>query len=209
MTLNIDDVLAQASLPTATVPLCLAGGLVGEFEALEHDLRNASTKAESLGGPAPATAIARQMEDLRETMKAAEVAFKLTALPPPRWKKEIMAVQPPDPTNDEERAAFDDLWHAWICFMVSMIVTEPAMTPEQADELCQKLSSSQWTLLTNSVWELNAQRRNVPFSALASALTHSSETSSTRPERGASRTRSSSAKSPGRSPRTPTTTTGA
>lgn len=202
--MQIEDILAVAELPEDTVTLCLRGALVGKWEELEHKLASASNEALSLGQPAQATQIAREMQSLRAEMAQHEVPFRLRALPAVRWRKYYATL--PEPGDTEElKASYDDRFHTWVCGLVSACCYEPAMSAEQADQLSGKLSGQQWRQLTDAAFNLNVERVDVPFSAAASAMTRVSELSSRRPEPGESRTANGSAPKRTRSPRTSTT----
>jgi len=203
--MQIDEILAVAELPEDTVTLCLRGALVGQWEELEHRLSGASNQALSLGQPAEATQIAREMEALRAEMTRHEVAFHLRALAAVAWRK-FYATLPEPGETDEAKATYDDRFHAWVCELVAKCCYDPAMTAEQADQLSQKLSGQQWRQLSDAAWNLNVERVDVPFSAAASAMTRVSELSLRRQEPGASPTASSSARKPTRPRRTNTTT---
>lgn len=204
MSLSIEEILANAELPEGAVTLCLRGSLVGRFEELQHRLQGASTKALSLGEPAEATSIARDMEDLRAQMQPYEVTFRLRALPPFAWEKFHGRLPEPGKT-EADQATYDERFHAWVCELVSLVVYEPAMTAEQADELSQKLSGNQWKSLSDKAFVLNANRVDIPFSAAASELTRISGLELRRQEPGESPIAGSSAKSPAKPRRTNTT----
>lgn len=206
--MDIDEILGKARLPESSVPLCLAGDLQSRWEELDHQLGTASAKAMSLGEIAPAKVIAEQMQALRDEMAASEVIFRLRALDARTWAK-FRAEMPEEGKTDEEKASYDDRFHRWACKALVITCFDPAMTVEKADQLSQRLSEGQWQQLTNAVWELNAGRRNIPFSSAASVLTQPSEPSSPRPEPGVSPTADGSAPSNGKSRRTSTAATGA
>jgi len=202
--MDINEILAKAELAERTEYLCLRGSLVGRFEELAHRLQTASTKPQSLGEPAEATVIAREMETLRAEMQSHEVPFKLRALSPKAWR-DFFALMPQIKPDGSDADTYDERFHAWVCQLVAVVCYEPEMTAEQASALSEKLSPPQWKQLTGAAWDLNAERQNIPFSAAASAMTLSSEQSSRRPEPGESPTPASSARSGQKSPRTSTT----
>lgn len=202
--LNIEDILGKAKPPERSVPLCLAGDLAGQYDELEHQLRDASTVALSLGEPAEATKIARQMAALREQMVAAQVVFRLRALGDKPWRA-LRDAAPDEAKTEEEQATYDDRYHDWVCKLVAATVYDPVMNPEQADLLASAVGGGQWKQLADTAWELNAARRDIPFSAAASALIQYSDLKSKPPGPGASRTAGGSARKPSRSRNTSTT----
>lgn len=171
---QFDQILAQAKLPERTVPLCLREDLVAEYERLDTDLRGASRTAPSLGVPAPATVIARRMEELREQMLAHQVHFLLRAWPARKFAKlrDAMPAKGKDQSDDE----FADVWHATICDLVSKMLVEPQATPEQVATLAERLAESQWLALSNAAWDINARGQAIPFSVAASAILGIAET---------------------------------
>lgn len=203
--MDIGEILDRAKLPEKPITLCLDGELVGRFEELEHQLRTASNQALSLGEPSQASRIAREMEELRTQMTAGEVTFRMRALPGAKPWRDLLSAQPEEGTTEEKKATFDERYHGWVCHLIASSCYEPAMTAEQADQLAQRLSGGQWKSLLDAAWAVNAERRNVPFSNLASVLTASSELNSKPQKPGASRTAGGSAKSRRKPPRTNTT----
>jgi len=200
---DIEAILDEATPQERTVPLLLRGDLRARWDQLAHELDGAPAEAVSLGDIAPATRIARQMDELREQIKAAERPFRIHALPPREWSKfmDSKPVRGKEQPDDE----WTDLWHEFMCRMVSVTCLDPPMTPEQVDRLCAKLSDSQWTDLTNAAWGLNSEREQVPFSVAASALTQLDDGKSRRPETPGSPSPDSSGESPRKPRRTSTT----
>jgi hypothetical protein len=200
---DIEALLAQATPQEQIVRICLRGDLRSEWEQLEHDLQTASTEGVSLGDIAPATQIARKMEDLRAQMESATVPFRLRALHPIEWSKfyDTRPRKDKDQTEDD----WSPIWHAWLCQMVAISCVEPAMTAEQVDRLMAKLSNRQWLDLADTAWNLNAEREQVPFSVAASALISIDGEKSRRPDQPASPGPASSAGNHAKPPRTRTT----
>lgn len=171
---SFDEVLAQAKLPERTVTLCLREDLVAEYERLDGELRSASRTAPSLGEPAPATVIARRMEELRQEMVAHQVDFRLRAWPARKFAKlrDAMPAKQDGQTDDE----FEDVWHATVCDLVSKMLVDPKATAEQVAGLAENLAESQWKELSNGAWDINARGQAIPFSVAASAILGNAET---------------------------------
>jgi len=169
-----DTLITQARLPETTVPVCLRGDLVAEFQALERQLQTASTVAPSLGERAPARVIAEQMQALREEMTAAEIPVRLRALPALEWAN-FAATRPAPRKDDESKDAWLARWFAWMAELVSRCAIDPVMTVEQVGQLVDHLSGVQWDDLSNAAWSLNEQRVKIPFSDAASGLTQAPE----------------------------------
>lgn len=204
MLTSIDDILAAAELPEESVPLCLKGALVAEFERLDEELRHAPTQAVSLGDIPQAADIARRMDALRQEMLAFTAEFCLRALPAREWA-DFYGTMPEkgDRTDDE----FKDAFHAWICQLTALTCYQPVMTPEEVDKLSVKLSGAQWGQLTDTAYGVNANRQSVPFSAAASAVLQATGGTLRQPETSTSPDLGSLAGSPDPSPSTSTTTT--
>lgn len=200
---TIDEILASARRPEDTVPICTRGDLVSQWQALERRLEHAPTAPANLGERAEATVIAEQMAELREQMADAEEQFHLRALPPRQWVKfhATFPVKGKDETDDD----YSDRIYAWTCKAVSLTCVQPAMTPEQVDELVPLLSTRQWVGLSNGAVMLNTGEISLPFSVAASALTQDSGPTSPRPSNSESVSPVSSA--PNRAARRRTSTT--
>ncbi|GAB3817647.1 hypothetical protein [Micromonospora zhanjiangensis] len=170
---DFDAILTQAKLPERTVPLCLREDLVAEYERLDAELRSASRTAPSLGEPAPATVIARRMEELRQEMLACQVEFRLRAWPARKFAK--LRDGMPKPADGQADDEFADIWHAAVCDLVSKMLVEPKATAEQVDALSERLAESQWLKLSNAAWDINASGQAIPFSVAASAILSSDD----------------------------------
>jgi hypothetical protein len=161
--LDIEAIIAGATAREVTVPLCLAGALQGEYEALERQLTDAAALVgQSLAG-SPRVDIAARMEELRKEMAAPRVEFRFRALSPQAWS-DLLAAHPstvPDMAFDP-----DTLFPA----AVAACAVEPAMTEDQYRRLSEKLSAGQQGVLQQALWDLNTTAvQQVPFSLLASA----------------------------------------
>jgi hypothetical protein len=171
---DFEAILAQAKLPERTVTLCLREDLVAEYEQLDTELRSASRTAPSLGEVAPATVIARRMDEVRQQMLEHQRSFLLRAWPARKFAKLRDAM--PTTGKDQSDEEFADLWHAAICDLVSKMLVKPAATPDQVASLAERLAESQWRSLSNAAWDINASGQAIPFSVAASAILASDET---------------------------------
>jgi hypothetical protein len=108
------------------------------------------------------------MDDLRQRMRAASVPFRVRAMPPREWQRFYAAR--PVRGKAEAEDAWADRYYRWVTELVSASVTDPAMTPEQVDQLVQVLSGKQWDDLSEACWAINGHSVSIPFSAAASAL---------------------------------------
>ncbi|MGW6913707.1 hypothetical protein ACWGB8_07795 [Kitasatospora sp. NPDC054939] len=159
---DIEEIIKGATLRETTVPLCLAGQLQGEYEALERQLADvASLVGDSLAG-SPRVQIAARMEELRAEMAEHQVEFRLRAIGAERWS-DLVAAHP-----GEAGALFDPRTLAPAA--VAACAVEPTMTVQQYRRLAEKLTAGQQNALLDAVWALNTEAsQRVPFSLLASA----------------------------------------
>ena len=168
---NFDDVKKLASLPTRTVPLCLAGELVEEIAQLELQLAEAPPPT-SLGD-GTRRQLAEQIVELQERMRESTVDFHLLAMPARKWA-EFWATLP---VRGEKES--DDEWGGRIAEfyagMVSRSCTDPVMSPEQVGELADVLHFNAWNRLVSNCLSLNRGEVDVPNSEAASELTRNSE----------------------------------
>lgn len=209
--MDIESIIDEAELPEQTVTLCLKGSLVAAYERLDAALQEAARQdaADRLslaGRDTTATdGLVAQMADLREQMLAHERVFTFRALPPRRFANLRGRVPvKADGQSDEE---FADVYHRWLCDLIAASCVDPQMTAEQAERLSERLSDAQWRELRDAAWWVNAQKQNVPFSAVASALSRASAQRSKQPEQPGSPDLSSLAGSPDPEPATSTTPT--
>lgn len=171
---DIDAILAKARLPERTVQLCLREDLVAEYERLDAELRSASRTAPSLGELAPATVIARRMEELRQEMLDHQVEFRLRAWPARKFAQ--LRDGMPKKSDGQADDEYADVWHAAVCDLVAKMLVEPKVTAEQVDALSERLAESQWSKLSNAAWDINAAGVQIPFSVAASAILSSDDT---------------------------------
>lgn len=202
---SIEEILALAELPEESVPLCLRGTLVAEFERLEQELLTAPTQATSLGDVSAALGIAQRMDELRQEMLASTEEFRLRARPALEWSN--FYETRPEKVDGQDRGEFNAAWHAWLCELVATTCYQPAMTADQVAALATSLSGNQWGRLTDRAWAVNAQQQSIPFSAAASAALQATGGKSRQPATSGSPDLGSLAGNPEPSPNTSTTTT--
>ncbi|OKI22202.1 hypothetical protein [Streptomyces sp. CB03911] len=160
--LDIETLIAGATLREVTVPLCLAGHLLAEYQELERKLSDAAAMmSDSLAG-SPRVPIARRMEELRQEMAAQTVDLRFRAVTPKAWS-DLIAEHPGGP---DQLFNPDTLPAA----VVAACAVEPTMTVEQFGRLADKLTHGQQELIINALWDINTRAvSSVPFSLLASA----------------------------------------
>jgi hypothetical protein len=181
---DINDLLDQAKPAERTIPLCLRGDLVAEFEDLERKLAEVEKKpTDSLASGGEARAVAEQMQALREQMESSTAAFRLRALPrkptadrpvtfrmladahPPR-QKEDGNPHPEDELGVNTSTIFEPLIRACL--------VEPSLDDKQWARLEAVLSDLQYERLGMVAWGVNRGDVDIPFSSAASRLLRTS-----------------------------------
>ena len=151
--------MALASLPEETLPLCLAGNLVGELADLQRQRAEAGP-ATSIGERSPAAVIDEQICELAERMKAATVVFRLRAMDGKKW--DTLYATLPTRGKDETDEVWQPRLFVWVAQMVSLTCVDPVMTPEQVGDLVDRLHGLAWARLSNKCWGLNQGEVEVP-----------------------------------------------
>lgn len=201
---TFDEVMARLTPAEDVVWLCLDAAAGARLRELEREFAAAPAVPTSLAERSPASAIAEQIEALRERMRGSEQAFRLRAMPGKDWLA-FYARRPLRQANQSEED-WQEPWHTWLLEMVARTCHEPQMTQEQASQLADALNGADWAELSDACWALNTGKVSVPFSKAAYVLTGSSEQTSRRQPASASPSANGSAPSRARSRRTNTTT---
>lgn len=190
--------IRKSRRPERTVPICLRGDLVAEFEELDAKLaalttdRPADSRLNS-GPVAEAKRIALAMADLQEQMRASTVTFRLRALKPSRWA-ELRAEHPPRQGEDGKVLDEDTMGINSATFFEPLIresVVSPVLDDDDwkillnsdedgagqaaEDEGARGLSDQQLDLLGGAAWSVNRRGVDIPFSRAASRMTRPSE----------------------------------
>lgn len=165
---DVGVLIRSGALPEKSVPVCLAGDLVAEHEALSRQLHTAQD-TDSLASPAGA--VRAQMRELAERMAAATVEFRFRALPRRRFR-ELVAAHPPRRDDNGQLLTRDYLGVNYEEFFDALI-RQSLVAPElDADTLTllldEKLTDRQFEDLTDACWNLNRSKVDVPFSPAAS-----------------------------------------
>jgi hypothetical protein len=169
---DFDEVKKLASLPTRTVPLCLAGELVEEIEQLEQRLEEAKP-ATSLGEVSPKRAIAEQIVETQERMRDSTVDFRLRAMGSRAWTKFWATL--PTRKDDESAEGWGERVFPFYADLVARSCIDPVMSVEQVEELADMLHGRAWNRLAGECMALNMGDVDVPNSVAASDLIGTSE----------------------------------
>jgi hypothetical protein len=172
---SLADIVASATRAERTATVCVAGHLNTAYAALDRQLQDAhrdSALSGSLAEGDARTAIAEQIEALREQMKAHEHVFTFRALGDKAWSDLTAA--------HGAREGKSEPWN-WDTFPIACTATslvaingaEASVTVDDLAELWgEKLNVGQRDDLFSAAFEANTGKVSVPFSALASAVLH-------------------------------------
>lgn len=173
----LDDIIASATPAERDVKICVAGALNARFAVLDAELQDLQQRrfvGDSLGEADPRRAIAEEMENLREQMKADEHTFTMRALPPKAWSDLRAAHGPRE--GRMERFNPETLPSALIAASCVRVDGEDVeLSTDKVGELFDVLNEGQRDELFEAAWEANTGRVSVPFSAAASVVRQTSE----------------------------------
>jgi hypothetical protein len=202
--LDIESIIGETEPAETAVTICVKGSLRAEYERLDAQLGGITQAVTNLAGEGPGTAIVARMDELREQMREFERTFVLRAVTPRRAWRNVRARMPvkQEGQNEEDWA---DLYHPWVCEVVSKSAASPEMTPEQVERLADRLSDGDWSKLAAAAWSVNDDSSSIPFSVAASAITLTSGGKQRRQEISENPAHGSLAGSPDPSPSTSTT----
>lgn len=170
---SIEDVFADAKLPTRSVPLVLRGDLVAEWQDLERRFKQAHQAGDedtlASKNSAEAIKLARQMEDLEEQMRAATRVFRLQGLPGSKWRALLKAHPPREDDQADQQVEFNRDTFGVAALAACCVM--PTMTVAQAEKLIDEtLTDGQWNTLFAHIWGMHTTAVDVPFSLAASAI---------------------------------------
>lgn len=178
---DVGALIRGGKLREGTIPICLAGDLVGEWEALDVQRRQADKTGDGSLSGGPAAAIVARMEELRGPILESTVEFRLRAVTNRRWL-ELVALHPPRKDNEGNVIRRDILVQVNYDTFFEALLPESIIDPVlDADTLRllldERLTHQQYEDLTTMAWNLNQSSVNVPFSpAVSPNRTNSSTT---------------------------------
>lgn len=194
---DIKALVRSSKRAERTVPICLRGDLVAQFEELDRQLAVELAKAEAPSGDRRLTArvpgqqTAEAMAKLREQMSESTVAFRLRALAPARWAT-LRAEHPPRKGEDGKAVTsdiigvnsdtfFEPLIRESIYYPViddetwEILMGRGVPTEEDPDAGQRGFSDGQLDSLGGAAWLLNRGEVDIPFSRVASRILRSFE----------------------------------
>lgn len=195
---DIKALLRSSRRAERSVPVCLRGDLVAEFEELDRKLGEAAARSAAqpndkrLGSSSVTDAqrLAQQMVALQEQMRESTVDFRLRALTPTRWA-DLTAEHPPR-KGDDGKVLDQDATGINMATFFEPLVRESLVTPvldaeawdllmgratpteDDPDADQHGLSDAQFDALSSAAWSLNRRVVDVPFSSAASRILRNS-----------------------------------
>ncbi|MCX5601628.1 hypothetical protein OOK29_26100 [Streptomyces phaeochromogenes] len=161
---DIADIIARATPRERTVRICIRGDLAGRAEELQDQITQVSEdwEPEDLTDVHPARALAQEMKELREQVKASEVPFTLRYIGEKKYS-DLVAAHPSDDKNEAWGETFPAALIAASC-------VSPRMTEDQAHQLFEKVNQGEVKKLFDAAWDVHNASDIVPFSLAVSAL---------------------------------------
>lgn len=167
---NFDDVKKRASLPTRTVPLCLAGELVEKIAGLERQLAEIKP-ATSLEG-SPRQGILEEIAATQDEMRESTVDFKLRAMGARAWA--TFWARWPTREKDDTDEVWEERVFPFYVDLISRSCVDPEMTPAQAEELADLLHGKAFNDLVGNCLGLNMGTLDIPNFDAVSELSQDS-----------------------------------
>lgn len=185
-----DDVEAQRTPVTTSVPVCLRNDLVADIERLEAELVAARIDDDRLNRAPVAPQIAARIVELQDEARAHQVNVVFRELPRRQWT-DLLAAHPP---TQEDREAGNDFNADTFppAAMAASCVSPTGMTAERMRRIYDEWSLGQIRPMWRACLKVNTGASAVPKSAAASAILRAFERSSTTADPAASPEASSS-----------------
>jgi hypothetical protein len=178
---NFKKMLGEAKRPERSVPLCLRGDLVADFEQVERELEAAQKKSsDSLAGGGIAKLV-DQLDALTEQMRDHTYDVRLRAMPKPEFRA-LVAAHPPRRAEDSSEIVERDRYvgvnsETFFDALIRACVVDPELDDAEWKTLLEEtLTDKQFDALSDAAWYLNRGDVDIPFSRAASRLKQASET---------------------------------
>lgn len=165
-----DDLIKNARLPEARVPLCMRGDLLAELGRLEQELDTArqADSGNSLASGGAARQVAEQMEELLAEIEQHTHIFRFRAIPR-RAFRDLQEAHPPREGNQLDTTMGFDVEGLQVP-LISACCFDPAMDSDQTESLLDVLSDGQVMELFGAALALNRSRVDLPKFETASAI---------------------------------------
>lgn len=168
---NFATLLGTARLPERSVQVCLRGDLVADHEAAERDLEQAQKRSGGSLAGGGIGAIVERIEALEAQMQESTYAFRLRAMPKPKFRALIAAHGPRRGDDGEVLDADRHLGVNAETFFDALIracLVDPELDDAEWLQLVEALTDAQYDELSGAAWLLNRSEVDIPFSRAAS-----------------------------------------
>ncbi|SFO59650.1 hypothetical protein [Amycolatopsis rubida] len=193
--MDIDALIAKATLPEEVVPLCLRPDLRKKFERLDAELAAARLGRATLAASAEEKKLADELQALESEIAEHTLQVRLRGLTHEPWMK-LVAEHPPRADTPGDLAMGMNL-ETFVPALILAEMVEPEMTVEQFDKLVEVITDNQYENLQNAAWSLSrVDRDGAVFSRAASQVTPGTGEKSRQQSGSGSPRRASRAKKP-------------
>lgn len=178
--IDVDALVDEAEPLELSMPLCLRMKLVAKYEELERRrLEAVRVGGDSLAGiGGEATAIAAEMEALRERMLSGTITVVMRSMPRKKYKA-LTALHPPRRTDEggvDDRDFMGINADTFYDPLIRACWVAPVLSPDRLTKILDEIASDkQYDELAQLALNVNRAKVDVPFSAAASSLTRTSE----------------------------------
>jgi len=173
---SIDDFLGGYQPPRVTVFVTMRADLLARHAELKHAHQLAVRDDLQQNRDPQAPGILDELRTVETELAESEFPFTFEAL----GRHQYMKVKAQHPARKQDRSArLDFNEETFPAALIAASAVEPAMEPEQAVELVDRLSDGQFVKLWNAAISVNVGADDVPKSVLRSDTAASNGTSST------------------------------
>lgn len=180
--IDVKKLIANAKRPERTVVVNLRGDLIAQVQDLEAELsalqQNSTVR---LAEDPAAVELAKQIHELEKQADESKLTLRFQALSGPDWRRAI-AAHPPTDEQKEEGYISDS--NAVAAAVLGDSLLEPDLDDDDLQALQEALTEGQWTMIVNTIFQLNGGDNTVPFSRIASLVLPNSDGEPKSPEPG-------------------------
>lgn len=167
MTFSVDDFLGEFEAPTVEVQICPRADLLEQHRLLDRQLAEESGKGAGTLAAGPPKDLAEQLAALEETIEQGTRTFKFRALSRRRWRS-LLGAHPPLKQHKADGLDFNP--ETFPVAAVAACAVEPAMTPEQAEQVADAIPLGEFEKMWAAVLQVNLGASDVPKSVLATTI---------------------------------------
>jgi len=202
---DVKQLIASATRPERIVEINTRGDLFVRKQELEERLQQVGQQSNNtrLGDVPAAVKIAEEIHDVEVESEQYILKLRLRAVPRRAWRQ-ALTDHPPTDAQKEQNYIADTSAVAEAVLAESIV--EPELDAEDLDGLLDGINDAQWSLLEDSIFQLNGGDNKVPFSQIGSAVRRLYGAESKSPESGESPSDDSTDGNPDSSSPSPTET---